>query len=722
MKIFKKLIHGGNRTSFQTYTKKEDFVKMSATITGALTDKIIEKLVSSNQNGLEVAMMINQSNGNGRRVSAVTKINVLFADFDDGKKSLDLLLSLPIAPHLIIESSPRKFHTYWLITGCAVEEFTQVMKALAKKLGSDPSVADLVRVMRMPGTFNWKYDNPFLVKIVHIQNDANPIPLKLFIKNMKLSFDVKSETVNNVKNLKEKLSREMAVHIVQELEHLSADDRDIWQKIGMAIHSLNNSERGYKIWEDWSKKSDKFDEADQRKRWKEFKPKKGINIQTLFWLTNQAKNGGNGKIDEMVLAGFFKDKFKHQLRYDRDIKNWYQFNGVVWKIDAQSPIRLARQMVLELSKDSNNSFKSFRSAGALKGIVNHAELVDDLQINHKKFDVNQKYFATNNGVINLVTGNYRTAKATDFLLRCADVAFDEAAKCPQWLAFMKSITKNDKELQKFIQLALGYTLFGHAELQLFFLVIGSGSNGKGVFMRTLQKLLGDYALSVQPNLLTTAYGGNVNSPSPAIARLNGARMVVCTELPTGKKFDEAFVKQYAGGDEIIARHGYGESFSFKPEGKLWLSTNEIPELVANDLAIWRRLMPVPFNATFLGDKVDSKLEEKLSRESAGILNWLLSGANSFAHNGLGTCDAVEKLKARMKHEADSLLLWLSDSCVQAKGKKTQSSLAFENYVDFMNSQNKKPLTIQRFHSGLVAKGFKSKRSGGFNFYDGFSLR
>src|SRR5690606_1628844 len=102
------------------------------------------------------------------------------------------------------------------------------------------------------------------------------------------------------------------------------------------------------------------------------------------------------------------------------------------------------------------------------------------------------------------------------------------------VAFMKSVTCKDRGLYEYIQRALGYTLFGKADLQIFFLVVGSGSNGKGVLMRTLKNFLGEYAQSVAPNLLVSAFGGNANAPTPALAKLHGARLVICTELPTGR--------------------------------------------------------------------------------------------------------------------------------------------------------------------------------------------
>lgn len=49
------------------------------------------------------------------------------------------------------------------------------------------------------------------------------------------------------------------------------DDRDGWLKVGMACHhEFNGTDAGYKLWRDYSKKSDKFDEDDLERVWESF--------------------------------------------------------------------------------------------------------------------------------------------------------------------------------------------------------------------------------------------------------------------------------------------------------------------------------------------------------------------------------------------------------------------------------------------------------------------
>jgi phage/plasmid-associated DNA primase len=68
---------------------------------------------------------------------------------------------------------------------------------------------------------------------------------------------------------------------------------------------------------------------------------------------------------------------------------------------------------------------------------------------------------------------------------------------------------------------------------------GTGANGKGVLTLLLQGLLGDadaggYAVSASDGFLMAGRDG---AHPTEIARLRGARLVVCSEQTSGKRFE-----------------------------------------------------------------------------------------------------------------------------------------------------------------------------------------
>lgn len=156
----------------------------------------------------------------------------------------------------------------------------------------------------------------------------------------------------------------------------------------MAIHSADPTDRGYSLWTEWSKKSSKFNAGDQRKHWNKFKADAGVNIQTLFWLSNQYKRDKNWVFDEMSIAELFAETVKHNLRYDRANESWMHFSGVVWKKDPQAPYRIARKFINDLSQGEagNDSLKRFRSIASQRNIVAQAQLMDEFSISADDFD------------------------------------------------------------------------------------------------------------------------------------------------------------------------------------------------------------------------------------------------------------------------------------------------------------------------------------------------
>jgi len=468
------------------------------------------------------------------------------------------------------------------------------------------------------------------------------------------------------------------------LRTIPSDDRQSWLVTGMALHTLADRERAFRIWADWSRTSAKYDETVQMSTWQGFAGDAGVKLATLF---HMAKHGGWEACahDELSIAALFGETYKDCIRFDPKARQWYRFAEVVWVADNQAPLQLLRGFVVGLTQADGarrSAMSRFRSTACMKNLVAQAELLPTLHISARDFDQRPELLAVKNGVVDLRNGSFRPASPADLLLRQADVAYEADAKAPTWREFMKSIASGDLEFARFLQACAGYTMLGHSDEQAFFVVIGNGANGKGVFTRTLKRMLGGYAAVVAPNLLTRAYSGNPNSPTPALAHVAGARLILCPESGAKARMDDAFIKQLTGGDEISARTTYGEIFTFKPVGTLSLTTNHAPEIAHEDEALWRRVVPLPFNAQFRGESADVKLEEKLWAESSGILNWFVRGAVAYGQTRLGESRAVSNALKRMRRRADSVESWVKVKCEVSEDAGVAASAAYASYRDF----------------------------------------
>ena len=180
---FLTLLAGDEPVTFQTFddgaTKKP---KLARILHGNLEEHAAT-LSALNAQGAGVFVMVNRGDGLGRKAANVTGIRALFVDLDGAP--LEPVLAAGVEPHITIESSADRYHAYWLVSGCALEQFTQLQAALAAKFNSDPKVKDLPRVMRLPGFWHKKAE-PSQTRIIEEKSHA-PYAVADLIERLELN-------------------------------------------------------------------------------------------------------------------------------------------------------------------------------------------------------------------------------------------------------------------------------------------------------------------------------------------------------------------------------------------------------------------------------------------------------------------------------------------------------------------------------------------------------
>ena len=118
---------------------------------------------------------------------------------------------------------------------------------------------------------------------------------------------------------------------------------------------------------------------------------------------------------------------------------------------------------------------------------------------------------------------------------------------PLWTGFLDLITEADQTLIGFLQRLSGYCLTGLVREQVLAFLYGLGGNGKGVFVNTLAKIMGDYAITAPIEMFLASK--HERHPTE-IARLKGARLVIAQETQKGRRWDETKLKALTGGDRL----------------------------------------------------------------------------------------------------------------------------------------------------------------------------
>jgi putative DNA primase/helicase len=235
--------------------------------------------------------------------------------------------------------------------------------------------------------------------------------------------------------------------------------------------------------------------------------------------------------------------------------------------------------------------------------------------------------------------------------------------------------------------------------------------------------MGDYAATADfETFLQTANG---RGPRNDIARLAGVRMVCASEVPPGRAFDEATLKQLTGGDTISARFLYGEFFEYKPQFTICLAANHRPSVRDDDSAIWRRLKLVPFVNELAEKDRDPAVKARLidpTDAGPAILAWMVQGAIEWQQVGLQEPEVVRKATQAYQTETAVLGQFIEDGCVESPEQWTSTgrlTAAFENW----SSRNgyRSEYGPQRLKKVLRGRGHVPERRGGVRGWRGIGL-
>ncbi len=344
-------------------------------------------------------------------------------------------------------------------------------------------------------------------------------------------------------------------------------------------------------------------------------------------------------------------------------------------------------------------------------MVARAESLDGVPVLPEDFDKDPYLLNVANGTLDLRNGALLPHRRGDLISKIANVPYEPDAECPRWLAFLSRIFKGHDELISFVQRAVGYSLTGITTERCLFINHGEGANGKSTLMSVIDAMLGDYSKRMwTETLMQKRQSGAVPND---VAALKGARFLWTSETEEDGKLAEGLVKDLTGGDIMTARYLHQEFFSFKPEGKVWLSTNHKPQIRGTDRAIWDRIRLVPFDEVIPEAERDQHLLEKLRAELPGILAWSVKGGLDWQEHGLGTPHHVRSATEAYKAEMDVLAPFIEDQCELGVGYRVTVGDLKRAYETWCRNQHEDPLpwklVTQRLKDrGLLPKGGRAR--------------
>jgi hypothetical protein len=147
-----------------------DGITTKAEIFHGTLDAVWPKVQALNtpQRRVGIFVTVNETDLTGRRTENIGRPRALFVDADSDEqvqRCIKTFYACGAHPSRTVKSG-RGLHFYFFADDIPLDQFTTLQKSLIQKVGTDPAIHDLPRVMRLPGTLHLKDPTkPRLVKL-----------------------------------------------------------------------------------------------------------------------------------------------------------------------------------------------------------------------------------------------------------------------------------------------------------------------------------------------------------------------------------------------------------------------------------------------------------------------------------------------------------------------------------------------------------------------------
>lgn len=414
----------------------------------------------------------------------------------------------------------------------------------------------------------------------------------------------------------------------------------------------------------------------------------------------------------------FADIVKGQARRVAGQKLWYVFNGICWVRDEEAlqiaeMCKMVGEALLIYTKSiaddgKQEEYKPYASRWQQhifrKTVLAEAASVHSISMDN--FDKDPYLLNCKNGTLNLRTMQFNQHNSADFLTKVANVEYNPDAVCPRFESFLSEIMSGDKDKSVFLQKAFGYALAGITTLECLFILYGETTrNGKSTLTAMIYRVLGDYALTVNPETFADRKR-NSAAASEDIARLVGCRFANIAEPSRDLRLNTAMIKNLTGEFSVNARFLHRNSFDFTPQFKMYINTNYLPFIDDNTAFESDRIWVIPFDRHFERNERDVRLKELFDEENAksAILNWLIEGWMLLQQEGLTPPDAVWDATQKYCGESDEIGQFAEDELVAEDTAEVRTAQVYDRYKVWCGVNGYRPMNNRNFKKAVARLG------------------
>ncbi|MEE0964303.1 MAG: phage/plasmid primase, P4 family [Ruminococcus bromii] len=441
-----------------------------------------------------------------------------------------------------------------------------------------------------------------------------------------------------------------------------------------------------------------------------------LNIDTMPFTQKHPENA-------IGWAEIFLKASSTELIYSVDEKVFREWDGRYWKIvtdeEVQKNIIIVQKQYYFHSCNTTFEDDAVKS-GNFKSIKDIMEIIKSL-IGMQECDFNKvnRCVCVKNGVFSFDTNTLypHSAYKQCYITYMIDVDYIQGYTDNTFSSFISSIML-DYENAACLQRIYGYPLLGEPNEQLCFILKGNGANGKSTLNNAVQNVVKDLATVIRIEYFTSSTTSNPDAPSPATYQLKDKLYAFTSEGKAGISLNDAQVKKHIGGGKLIARKPYRNLVEFDSKFVLFFDTNHVPHFSEGGYSMERRVIIIPFPATFKGYALNKDMNKLLDSESCkrAMLSWLIEGAIAYKLYGLQFTPRIIDATKQYFLTEDTIGTFFRECIIEDdKGQVTMMELynAYKLYCDqnLVEAKNK-----DVFSKSELLKKYPSKRSGKLGRY------
>lgn len=338
------------------------------------------------------------------------------------------------------------------------------------------------------------------------------------------------------------------------------------------------------------------------------------------------------------------------------------------------------------------------------------EVYDYLTIEAPKKDQSsRRYILFNNGVYDLVERTLKPHSPEYVISNLIPWDYKPNAYNELVDKTLDKLACGDKQIRTLLEECIGYCFYRDSKLGKCFVFTGEKNNGKSTFIFMLNTLLGDDNYS-SVDITNLARELDIASLSNKLANIKDD---IADNYMDG--LNVSLFKQVATGNRCRGKFLYNDPFDFYPYATLIFSANSIPRIKDPTGAVTKRMVIVPFNASFTKDDPDFDpfINEKLCE--AECMEYLVKiGVDALLNvvnrNGFSPCEAAEKEMASYKLDNDSVLGFIEDYGIECIENQSVTSI-YSAYELYCSNNGLKPTSqIMMSKKIKTALGLNVKRS------------